>query len=360
MKRRWISVRAALAAAATAALAAVTLSPQQAGASPAPPPALSASDAAAVARTLPAGPEDATAGSYYDSTLGRLIVNITDGKVATLVRAAGGEPRAVRNTRAELDSAKAALDAGEAIPGTTWGTDPTLNRVVVTADPTVTGAKLARLRKSVGSLGDAVLVKRTSAKLTRYIAGGDAIFGSTHRCSLGFNVKRAGGTDGFVTAGHCGKAESTWRATNGGPQIATTENAVFPGHDYALAAYPATGAVAHPSAVNLYNGSSQTVTAVRDAVVNEKVRRSGSTTGVKEGTVKRLGVTVNYPEGQVTGLTETTACAEPGDSGGSYFSGSDALGILSGGSGDCTSGGMTYFQPLAPVLTAYHATLGGS
>ncbi|GGY00554.1 serine protease [Streptomyces hiroshimensis] len=351
-------MRAALAAVAVTALAAVTLSPQQADASPAPAPALSATDAAAIARTLPAGPEDATAGSYYDSTLGRLVVNITDGKVASLVRAVGGQPRAVRNTRAELDSAKATLDAGEAIPGTTWGTDLALNRVVVTADPTVTGAKLAQLKKSVGSLGDAVLVKRTSTKLTRYIAGGDAIFGSSHRCSLGFNVKRAGKPDGFLTAGHCGKAESVWHATNGGPQIATTENAVFPGRDYAIAGYPATGAVDHPSAVNLYNGTSQPIAAARDATVGETVQRSGSTTGLKSGTVRRTGVTVNYPEGQVTGLTETTACAEPGDSGGPYFSGSDALGLLSGGSGDCTSGGMTYFQPVAAALAAYGATVG--
>ncbi|MGK5729312.1 S1 family peptidase [Streptomyces sp. URMC 124] len=360
MKRRWISVRAALAAVATAALAAVTLGPQQADASPAPPPALSATDAAAVARTLPAGAEDAIAGSYYDSALGRLVVNVTGGKAAGLVRAVGGQPRAVRNSRAELDAAKATLDAGEAIPGTTWGTDPSLNRVVVTADPTVTGAKLTRLKESVRSLGDAVLVKRTSAKLTRYIAGGDAVFGSRHRCSLGFNVKRAGKPDAFVTAGHCGKAEAAWAATNGGPVIANTENAVFPVHDYALATYAATGAPAHPSAVNLYNGSQQSITAARDAVAGETVRRSGSTTGVKSGTVKRTGVTVNYPEGQVTGLTETTACAEPGDSGGSYFSGTDALGILSGGSGDCTRGGMTYFQPVTAVLAAYNATLGGS
>lgn len=37
--------------------------------------------------------------------------------------------------------------------------------------------------------------------------------------------------------------------------------------------------------------------------------------------MEALDATVNYAEGSVSGLIRTTVCAEPGDSGGSLFSG---------------------------------------
>ena len=75
--------------------------------------------------------------------------------------------------------------------------------------------------------------------------------------------------------------------------------------------------------------------------------RSGCTTQVHDGTVTGLDATVNYGNGDiVNGLIQTDVCAEPGDSGGSLFDGDTALGLTSGGSGDCTSGGETFFQPV--------------
>ncbi|NUP39051.1 MAG: trypsin-like serine protease, partial [Streptomyces sp.] len=71
-----------------------------------------------------------------------------------------------------------------------------------------------------------------------------------------------------------------------------------------------------------------------------------------DGEVKGLDATVNYPEGTVTGLIETNVCAEPGDSGGPLFSEGIALGVTSGGSGDCTSGGTTFFQPVTKAMQA--------
>jgi streptogrisin C len=73
--------------------------------------------------------------------------------------------------------------------------------------------------------------------------------------------------------------------------------------------------------------------------------------------VQAKNSTVNYPQGTVTGLTRTNACAEPGDSGGSWLSGAQAQGVTSGGSGNCTSGGTTYFQPVNEILSAYGLTL---
>ena len=62
---------------------------------------------------------------------------------------------------------------------------------------------------------------------------------------------------------------------------------------------------------------------------------------------------MNYAEGTVTGLIKTNVCAEGGDSGGSLFPGTRALGLTSGGSGNCTFGGTTFFQPVTEVLSRY-------
>jgi len=64
-----------------------------------------------------------------------------------------------------------------------------------------------------------------------------------------------------------------------------------------------------------------------------------------------------YPEGAVTGLTRTNVCAEGGDSGGPWLSGDQAQGVTSGGSGDCTVGGETFFQPVNEILAINNLTL---
>ena len=52
-------------------------------------------------------------------------------------------------------------------------------------------------------------------------------------------------------------------------------------------------------------------------------------------------------------MIRTTVCAEPGDSGGSLYGGTTALGLTSGGSGNCTTGGTTFFQPVTEPLSVY-------
>ena len=82
---------------------------------------------------------------------------------------------------------------------------------------------------------------------------------------------------------------------------------------------------------------SQDIASARTAVVGETVTRRGSTTGIHSGRVTALNATVNYAEGSVSGLIRTSVCAEGGDSGGSLYAGSTALGLTSGGSGNCSS-----------------------
>ena len=92
---------------------------------------------------------------------------------------------------------------------------------------------------------------------------------------------------------------------------------------------------------------------VGEAVVGQGVARSGQTTGLDTGRVTATNATVNYPEGTVSGMIQTTLCAEPGDSGGLLFSGSTAVGLTSGGAGDCLIGGVTFFQPVTEPMEAF-------
>ncbi len=316
--------------------------------------ALSAQDAATLATsTLSASLADRfgtrTAGSYVDSS-GRLTVTVTDAVTAKAVTEAGAVARYVSRSGATLAAATAGLEASARIPGTAWATDPVTNQVVVTADSTVTGAKLTRLKAVLAGLRDAVRLERDAGTLSTRITGGDAVYGGPYRCSLGFNV-RSGNAAYFLTAGHCTNSASTWTGPGGTP-LGTRAGTSFPGNDFGIVRYTNTG-VGRPGGVNLYNGTLRDISSAADAYVGQAVLRSGSTTGLRGGTVTGLNATVNYPEGTVSGLIRTTVCAQGGDSGGSLFAGNVALGLTSGGSGNCSSGGTTYFQPVTEALNVY-------
>ncbi|HEY0453749.1 S1 family peptidase, partial [Actinophytocola sp.] len=246
------------------------------------------------------------------------------------------------------------------VPGTAWSVDPETNQIVVLADRTVTGDGWDTVQATVESLGAGVArIQRSAGEFHLFAEGGDAIFANGARCSLGFNVTAQDGSPAFLTAGHCGVFAAQWSDTAGGQPVATVQDATFPGAgDFALATYddPATNA---PSAVDVGGGQLVAINQAAEATVGEQVLRMGSTTGLHDGTVTGLDATVNYPEGTVTGLVQTDVCAEPGDSGGSLFTqDGSAVGLTSGGSGDCTSGGVTFFQPVTTALAAVGARIG--
>jgi hypothetical protein len=238
------------------------------------------------------------------------------------------------------------------IPGTAWVTDAATGRIIVSYDSTVTGAKLGNLTAVTKQFGSQVTLEKLPGVLSKRIAGGDAIYGGQYRCSLGFNV-RSGTTYYFLTAGHCGNIASTWYSNSTKTTLlGTTYGSSFPGNDYAIVKY-STSYTNHPGTVDLYNGTSQDITSAANAFVGEAVKRSGSTTRVHSGTVTGINATVNYAEGSVSGLIKTNVCAEGGDSGGALFDGTKALGLTSGGSGNCSTGGTTYFQPVTEALSRY-------
>ncbi|WP_239150594.1 S1 family peptidase [Streptomyces sp. SID8111] len=360
MKHRRIPRRrAALAGAGIAALVAAGVTFQTANASETPdtpePRTLSVTAAGKLASTLAEDLGADAAGTYYDAKTKSLVVNVLDEAAAETVESAGAEARVVAHSLAELKRARTTLEKDASIPGTAWVTDPTTNKVVVTADRTVSKADWAKLTEVVEGLGAKAELKRTEGEYQPFIAGGDAITGNGGRCSLGFNVTK-GGEPHFLTAGHCTEGISTWSDSSGNV-IGENAASSFPGDDYGLVKY--TADVAHPSEVNLYNGSTQAISGAAEATVGMQVTRSGSTTQVHSGTVTGLDATVNYGNGDiVNGLIQTDVCAEPGDSGGSLFSGSSAVGLTSGGSGDCSSGGTTFFQPVTEALSATGTQIG--
>ncbi|MYR40685.1 S1 family peptidase [Streptomyces sp. SID5910] len=360
MKHRRIPRRrAAVVGAGITALVAAGVTFQSANASESPkasaPETLSVTAAGQLASTLLGDLGGDAAGTYYDAQAKSLVVNVLDESAAQTVEEAGAKARIVENSLAELKSARTTLTQDATIPGTSWATDPTTNKVVVTADRTVSEAEWAKLTKVVDGLGAKAELKRTKGEYKPFVAGGDAITGGGGRCSLGFNVTK-GGEPYFITAGHCTESISTWSDSSGNV-IGQNEASSFPDNDYGLVKY--TADVAHPSEVNLYNGSAQAISGAAEATVGMKVTRSGSTTQVHDGTVTGLDATVNYGNGDiVNGLIQTDVCAEPGDSGGSLFSGDKAIGLTSGGSGDCTSGGETFFQPVTEALSATGTQIG--
>ncbi|GKQ35001.1 protease [Streptomyces sp. A012304] len=278
------------------------------------------------------------------------MVAVTDENTAATVREAGAEAKVVGHSMNELKSATAALRAAPRVPGTAWVLDYKSNQVVVRGDTTVSASAWADLTKVASGIGSFVRMERTSGTFTTRINGAQPIISAGGRCSAGFNVTN-GSNDFILTAGHCGPTGSTWFAdSQGTQQVGRTVNSSFPGGDFALVQYASGEAGEGADIVAIGDGNGVRITGVGDAAVGQRVFRSGSTTGLREGEVTGLDATVNYPEGTVSGLIETNVCAESGDSGGPMFSEGIALGITSGGSGDCTAGGTTFFQPVTKAL----------
>ncbi len=274
-------------------------------------------------------------------------VAVTSSGQADQVRAAGATPQLVKHSLAQLDAAKARLDgvsakATKAIPG--WYVDVVTNAVVVLARTEADGAAFI---KESGADASAVRVQLSTEDPRTFIdvIGGNAYFIGGSRCSVGFSVN-----GGFITAGHCGTTGSTTSQPSG-----TFRGSSFPGNDYSWVQV-ASGNTPR-GLVNNYAGGNVTVSGSTEAAVGASVCRSGSTTGWHCGTIQARNSSVTYPQGTVNGLIRTNVCAEPGDSGGSLIAGNQAQGVTSGGSGNCSSGGTTYFQPVNEILQAYSLTL---
>lgn len=264
-----------------------------------------------------------------------------------------------------LDGVKASFDKNFKTAGVPdsvagWYVDQATNRVVIE----IVGNDAAGIAFAQKHASAEVQIVTGAAQPTQMwnIIGGQAITRSGSRCSAGFNARNSAGTRYVLTAGHCTELGGTWSGTGGtiGPVSGTS----FPTNDYGRITVSSSAAASTPLVDRYTSGSDVTVTGAGNAGVNTNVCRSGSTTGWRCGRVTATNQTVNYGGGDiVSGLTRTTACAQPGDSGGPYVSNPGtgtrvtAYGLLSGGSGNCTTGGTTFYQPINEVLSAYGLSL---
>jgi streptogrisin C len=295
----------------------------------------------------------AFAGAWIPEGATNLTVAVTDESAAATVRAEGATATVVSRSAADLAEARTKLDriadraAAASVRG--WYVDEPGNRVVVLAEPGAEAA--ARAFAAAGDAGPVTVLP--SAEQPRPVfdtRGGDQYATSGNLlCSIGFAV-----TGGFVTAGHCGDPGITTTGFNSASQ-GTFQGSSFPENDYG---WVSTNADWTPQPwVNDYAGGNVLVAGSQEAAVGSAICRSGRTTGWHCGTLLGRDETIVYADGAVSGLARSDACAEPGDSGGSWIAGDQAQGVTSGGTGNCRDGGTMWFQPVNEILETYGLTL---
>ncbi len=302
-------------------------------------------DAATTTTEIASVAGDAFAGTWLDESTRTVYAAATTDDARAAAAGAGAVPIAAAHSLDDLEGIAARIEASD-VPDVvpSWWIDVENNDVVVDVLPG--GADVASdFVATLGAPADAVRLQTDveAPETFATIRGGIAYnINNQSRCSVGFAVQ-----GGFVTAGHCGDVGDS--TTYG-----TFQGSSFPGNDYAWVATPNHTPVGE---VSDYAGGAVAVKGSTPAAVGATVCRSGSTTGWHCGQIQAYNSTVRYAEGSVSGLIRTSVCAEPGDSGGSLLAGNQAQGVTSGGSGDCTSGGTTYFQPVNEILQTYGLSL---
>ena len=296
------------------------------------------------------------------STFARMMSGplLAAGVALTLAAPANAAPTAP--TVAQLSAAQAKLDnAAASRPSsvTGWYVDQASKSLVVSVHGNDAG--VAKWAENLGA--GAVTIEKVAEAPRPYwwnSIGGQGITSTTGgTCSQGFNAI-SGSIRYVITAGHCTALGGTWSGTGG--VIGTAAISSYPGNDYGL--IQVTGPeVAFTAWVDRYAaGSDVTITGSSNATVGMAVCRSGAASGWTCGTVTATNTTVCYLDGCVSQMIRTDLCAAPGDSGGSLVtnpsgsaSGNEvhAVGLTSGGAGNCTS----YYQPISEALTAGTATL---
>ncbi|MDC0773314.1 S1 family peptidase [Streptomyces sp. HD] len=296
-------------------------------------------------------------GSWFDAKSGRLTVAVTpDASDATVrkVRATGAAMRTVAHSARELDAVKARIDRMAAPSGvSSWHVDPAGSTVVVNVVRDRQTDNDVRRFVSRARAAGPVTVETVAAAPSTFAAGtvgGDPYYTGNVRCSIGFSVH-----GGFVTAGHCGQPGAAVRGWDGS-HIGTFQGSSFPDNDYAWVSV-GSGWWTVPVVLGWGTVPDRLVRGSAEAPVGSSICRSGSTTHWHCGNVLAKNETVNYSQGAVHQMTKTSVCAEPGDSGGSFISGEQAQGVTSGGWGNCSGGGETWFQPVNEILNRYGLTL---
>jgi hypothetical protein len=192
------------------------------------------------------------------------------------------------------------------------------------------------------------------------LISGQLITKAGARCTLGFNVHSA--TARYVlVAGHCLGGGGTWSGVGGviGPEA----GASFPGNDFGLISVQSAAALSTPLVDRYTAGPDVTIIGVKSPAAGMPVCSSNPVTGWRCGSITAINQTVCYAQGCVTGLARSTICQEAGASGAPVVTNPGAgttvyaVGLSSGSSGNCSSGGTTFIQPVAEPLSVYGVTM---
>lgn len=263
-----------------------------------------------------------------------------------------------QRSAADLSSAMSTLNtAADSRPSTVtgWYVDEATKSVVVS----VHGSDKGVTSWAAGLGAGAVKIEHVAEapKPLWNLIGGQAITTGGSRCSLGF-VAQSSTARYVITAGHCTAIGANWSGVGG--TIGTRAGSSFPTNDYGIIRVTSAAAVSTALIDRYSSGADVSVVGAATATTGMAVCRSGSTTGWRCGSVTGVNQTVCYSQGCVYQMIRTNVCAQPGDSGGSLVTNSGtrrAVGMTSGGSGNCTTGGTTFFQPVTEVLSTYGLTL---
>ncbi len=281
----------------------------------------------------------------------------------------GTEIRQVRYSLRQLEDTMAGLngirsraaDAHRLQGLQSWYIDVRTNTVVVSVTP---GAMLKAVDFVAVSPANVDTIRFEAAEGVAMpaasVVGGNRYGSGGGSCSIGFSVTR-GSTKGFATAGHCGAVGTS--VSIGGVTVGSVQARSFPTNDRAWATVRSVDTLV--GAVNRYNGTNVAVRGSSEAGLGAAVCRSGYASGWRCGTITSTNVTVNYSNGPVYGLRQSTACLTQGDSGGSWLAGNQAQGVSSGGQLNGGSPGSncsfatprSYYQRINPLLSAYGLSL---
>jgi streptogrisin C len=296
-------------------------------------------------------------GTWFDLASQQLVVATTDPAQVARIRATGAQVRVVKRTQEQLDGAVAKLNRLKPPAAVSqWHVDVTGNQVVVNVQPGQE-ASARSFVKVAGVDASAVRIVPSAERaepLLSPVIGGDAYYPGG-RCSVGISV-----SGGFATAGHCGKAGTKVKAADNQTALGVVKGSTYPGSDIA---WVETTSDWWPRALVRTTTGMVRIAGHQVPKVGWSACRSGSTTGWRCGRVLAHNVTLTYVTGDVLhGLTKTDACAQPGDSGGSFVSGKRAIGVVSGGTvgqicNDGSNNWLSYYQPIKEILDTYDRAL---
>jgi streptogrisin C len=276
-----------------------------------------------------------TDGSY------RLIVASTNRNARMRAESLNAESRTMKYSLAQLESAKSKIQALVTNQKATDGihslyVDVKTNKLVIATTAKSRGITNVLVARS-GINTDMVRITTSAspAHPVNIFGGNRYYFPITPTldtyCSMGFAVYGPGGVPGFTTAGHCGAAGLPVKGMNGVP-IGHVAASIYGGGDAAWIQVTNPGAwPIHGYIYNSWLGRFDPVYGSTKAPLNSYVCRSGGTTGYRCGNVTIVGWSTSTIDGRwINDLTQTSACAGGGDSGGPFITpGGFALGITS-------------------------------